>query len=153
MPDSEPDATDRPSHPGKAETGDKPCGTRQPTLRRALEYSAASTRVLSAKYNPILRKAFSGFAQGQQPGCGRQCKFSPQKKSYTRPAINHSPKARKNTPPGREKHGSGNIRKAFQRAADDTHKSSKRKSRHPRRCHKEMRKLLQKPIFLCVTKS
>ena len=97
MPDSEADATDRPSHPGKAKTGNKPCGTRQRALRRVLEYSAASTRVFSAKYNPILRKAFFGFAQGQQPGCGRQCKFSPQKKSYTRPAINHSPKSPQKT--------------------------------------------------------
>ena len=31
--------------------------TRQPALRKALEYSAASTQVLSAKYNPALRKA------------------------------------------------------------------------------------------------
>ena len=58
-------------HPYCRFMGGSPCGVRKSTCRKALEYSAASTRVLSAEYadrlrTPSLRKRVRG-----RPPCGR----------------------------------------------------------------------------------
>ena len=46
----------------------QPCPMPRHGVRSAPAYSAASTRVLSAKYNPELRKALSRFPQAGRPG-------------------------------------------------------------------------------------
>ena len=42
--------------PGRSEDGSRPCPVSRSVVRKSPAYFAASTRVLSAEYNPELRK-------------------------------------------------------------------------------------------------